>query len=178
MIGKGTVRYTEQDSGRVIHGPDHNQTLYTGSDLVGRWMKGDDISLNYYYIEFTNDSGMAIPTLDASDARAYYQSLGAATGKDILRLPMIVTPKTGTTDATKYASNKVTFFLVANASTGYYGTTFDENSYILGASIVYAPNNTLSNDIPYARMYLPTLDQAGTHTKTFVWDLEITLDGE
>lgn len=151
----------------------YNTILYTGEDLIGLWLAWQDVKINKCYIEFSNESDPDIPDYDKSDAKNYYTMMETDPNRDIIRSDIIISPFISKDD-NNHISNKIVFYLMPLSDTGYFGKSFTTGiSKILGACLVYAKNDILSDDIIFARTYLNKPEVKTDHTYTFIWSIVI-----
>ena len=136
----------------------HNIVVYEGIDLLGALLVGTGTAINTMYMEFQN--GGATPTVDPdpADGRSYYAALDSGlSARDYLRLPLAATPTLSSSDASKFETNKATFFGMSTGSTaGRGGHVFSAAavSNVYGVALVAAPDpDDASQDIVFSRSY-------------------------
>jgi hypothetical protein len=154
-----------------------NTLVYTGVDLLARILAWQDLRINAAYLEFMPAGGGDPPetTVDPAEGRSYYQDIdnGVGMGSDYLRVPIVVPPYIDSTDADRFAGNRVTFSAFSTGSQGVNGKPFGDNATIFGLALVYAPDmgpGAREHDIVFARSYgFSPKVKAGTHQIMLSW---------
>lgn len=158
-FGSLIIRCVNKETGLVVcEQRAANMVIYTGIDLLGKLLSGQAVSPNVAYMEYQNGGVIPTVTPDPADGRAYYAALEASgLIQDYIRTSLIGTPMLSTTDATKFATNKVTFFAMSTAMTaGKGGRAFSAaaGSVVYGLALAYAADaDDASQDVVFARTY-------------------------
>lgn len=153
----------------------HNIVTYEGIDLLGKLLAGRDYTINTMYMEFSNGGTTPSITPDPAAGRSYYAALDTGlSASDYLRIPLSVEPSLESTDATKFETNKATFFGMSTGQTaGRGGHIFSasETSKVYGVALVAAPDpNDASQDIVFSRSYDFTPKQKQTDEEiSIIW---------
>ena len=114
------------------------------ADILGLLLSGDT-SYEIYgmYAEFGSGAN---PTV-TSDARSYFHSTIPVT-RDIIRVPLLITPSTSSSSSGVYTSNQLDFIALVPASgTGLVnGTSLTTGSTVRGGGLISVPGGAYTND--------------------------------
>lgn len=160
----------------------HNETLYGGAEVLARILAGQSqYKIGAMYFEFVNttSSSLTPPDFDQTydSGQAYYNGLDGS-GRDFIRVPIVVNPTLATSNDAGYANNLVKFYGQITTATGNFGTAFSQtaNSKVVGAALVATPTTQFADDIVYARFYYPTIDaKLDGHQCGLLWPVNITI---
>jgi len=138
-----------------------NLILYSAADILAQLIAGQSTySIQAMYVEFKNlaapSDPVSAPAYDRTGDISYYNGLSGSVDTDYLRVPLTVSASIGTSDATKYNGNQVTFYGVTAGTSGIHGKTFAEtsNSAVYGYGLVATPVvSTQATDRVFSRAY-------------------------
>lgn len=156
---EGFIRIFSQDKrGNIIQAVETpNLIVYSGADIVARCLAWQQLYFpRVVYFEFENTAGVPTPPTPtrADDDLSYYTAL--ASPKDYIRVPIGINPSLDTTDVSKYASNRVTYYAMTDATEGEHSVPFSagSNSKVYGAALIAAPDlNDPTQDVIMSRVY-------------------------
>jgi hypothetical protein len=136
-----------------------NTLTHAGVDLIARMLAWEPVRINAAYLEFIPSGGsFTSPTVDPAES-TYYASLTAASGSDILRVPIYTPPYTTSTNEA-FAGNKVVFSAFSDDGSGINGKEFGTGASVVGLALVHAPvfadadgSPVTGSDVVFARTY-------------------------
>lgn len=146
---------------------------FVAAQCIGRAAR--EYAIRYMYVEYENvadpEDLVEVPSFGRDEDLSYYEQLHLLTGKDYLRIPMIVEPMISVASGFEsyfregVDGNKLTFFAQTQAA-GVEGLSASlpfshgSNSKVYGAALVAAPGGSdRSRDVIFARTYFDPGDQ-------------------
>ncbi len=144
-----------------------NSLQFGAADAIGRLLSGDLTRRPVgMYIQYCNDMGSWVTPEDfGRDGKGYFHSLADGIS-DILRVPLIQTPDTVSSNDALYSSNVSRYTAMTAGTDGLAGliqsgVTFDRGvSVVVGGGLIAMPDaDDYTQDVVLTRGYLPDAEQ-------------------